>query len=116
MLYQMEPRPVDFLTAAKSVLICWQVLQAVYFWALGQDNADASVADDNNNNNNNKKIEGGGGSGIATVPEMLRLTSAINNSMTSVILVHMLTLKVSTCVLSVHHVPTTVLDTGRLER
>lgn len=58
----------------------------------------------------------GGGSGIATAPEMLRLTSAISTTKTSVIPVCTLTRFMSANVFQVDHVPTIVLDTERLYR
>lgn len=73
--------------AAKSAHRCWQLVQAIYFWALDQD----SINDNNIDNKERRKSWGGGGSGIATAPEMLRLTSAINITKTSVIPVCTLT-------------------------
>lgn len=77
--------------AAKSAHRCWQLVQAIYFWALDQDNNN----DNNNIDNKDRRRSwgggGGGGSGIATAPEMLRLTSAINTTKTSVIPVCTLT-------------------------
>ena len=82
-------------TAAKSVHMCWQVLRAIYFWALDQDNNNNNYSYYyyyyKNNNKDRRRRRGGGGSRIATVPEMLRLASAVNNTKTSIILVCTLT-------------------------